>query len=396
METRIINSLEIAASAGFSVSLRTARPLPAGSRTERLLVGHDVRSVLDDWSRRPGVRLARGAASAATMARRRRRLTAVEQASVGHRWSMAAIEQFWLGPGRDLLDRTDVLHLFGSPGPFLLDALDAAGALGVPSLYQSVHSVTADYAADDWRSGFVETCNELDLILVSHAQQADDFRAHFAYRGATREVGQWAYGIEDELLSIRRPRRSNGAIVVGALSRLDPVKGLDTLIRAVAAMPMTTPMRLLIGGDGPQEAELRRLCSELDVDDRVQFLGFVEDRVDFYESIDVFALTSLAEGGPVTGVEAMAAALPVVSTSVGAMPDRLRQHAGVLVPVGDVAALAAALTALIDDPHDRRVLGAAARARYVSEYAAARQAQRLVDTWTGLARRRSKAAPGGP
>jgi glycosyltransferase involved in cell wall biosynthesis len=392
METRIVTAIEIAESAGYSVSVRTARPLVPGSRTQRLLAGHDVRSVLEDWSRRPGIRLARGAAQGALMARRRRRLTDEERAGVGHRWSMAEIEQYWRGPGRELLDATDVLHLFGSPGPFLLDALAAAAALGVPSLYQSVHSVTADYAADAWRSGFVESCNDLDLILVSHPRQADDFREHFAYRGPTLEIGQWAYGIEEELLDIDRRAATDGPIVIGALCRLDPVKDLDSLIRAVAALPAAAAsVQLRIGGDGPQEDELRQLCAELGVADRVHFSGYVEDRVGFYGSIDVFAITSLAEGGPVTGVEAMAAGLPIVSTAVGAMPERLRGDAGILVDPGDVAGIAAALAALADDPAARQTLGATARARYLDELASAQQRRRLIGGWTELARRRRTA-----
>ncbi len=398
LETRVVTAAEIAVAAGYAVSVRTARPLVPGSRTELLLAGQDVWSVVGDWERRPGPRLARGAATAATMVRRRRRLSPDERSGIGHRWSMAANDRYWSGAGRELLERTDVLHLFGPPLPFLVQAMHAADSVGVPSVYQSVHAVTADYAANRWRRGFVETCNELDLILVSHSQQAADFREHFAYRGPTLELGQWAYGIEQELLGIARPRAADGPVVIGALCRLDAVKGLDSLIRAVAqASSAPAPVELRSGGDGPQEPDLRKLASELGVADQVRFEGFVEDRVAFYSSIDIFAITSLAEGGPVTGVEAMAAGLPIVSTPVGAMPDRLCDGIGMLTD-GTQSSITSAVADLAQSAAMRSELGRMARRRYIEQFSEHEQSSLLRRAWSELTESRpdGTARPAGP
>jgi glycosyltransferase involved in cell wall biosynthesis len=293
----------------------------------------------------------------------------------------------WAGAGSALLREVDVVHLFGPPHVFTIAALEAAHAVGTSTLYQSVHAVTAAYASI--RQGFVGTCNLLDLILTSGPDQAADFAEHFGYEGPTRVVQQWAYGIEAELLAVAPATASpDGTFLVGALSRLDAVKGLDVLVRAVAEAAADHPgLRLRIGGTGEEEGALKDLARSLGVADRVELVGYVTDRVAFYEGVDAFAIASRAEGGPVTGVEAMAAGRPIVSTPVGAMPHRLAGGVGRLVDVDDAAGLARALGGLAAAPEERARLGEAARERYLEASSEASQSALLIDTWTQLAER---------
>jgi glycosyltransferase involved in cell wall biosynthesis len=153
------------------------------------------------------------------------------------------------------------------------------------------------------------------------------------------------------------------------------------------AAPDHPGLRLRIGGTGEEEGPLRDLARSLGVADRVELVGFVSDRVAFYEGIDAFAIASHAEGGPVTGVEAMAAGRSIVSTPVGAMPHRLEGGAGRLVPVDDAIELARALGELASAPDERARLGAAARQRYLEASSEASQSALLVATWTELAER---------
>jgi glycosyltransferase involved in cell wall biosynthesis len=97
-----------------------------------------------------------------------------------------------------------------------------------------------------------------------------------------------------------------------------------------------------------------------------------------YRSAGAFALPTRADGAPWVVVEAMAAGLPVVATPVGAIPE-LVGEAGLLVPAGDVRALAAALDRLAAEPGLRRELAARARARAAERYDEARQLPRLVE-----------------
>lgn len=394
LETRIIAAVDLALEAGYDVSVLTARANPPGSPTERALRGRDCRSVIGAWEAQPAVRLERLARRLVGTAQRRRPLTESERRSVGHRRAMAQVGRYWHGEGRELLQRTDVLHLFGPPRRFLVDALLAAHSAGVPTVYQSVHAVTAGYAADPLRRDFVETCNYLDLILVTQQQQSADFHTHFRYRGPVLEIGQWAYGIESELLAIDRVAiAGNQPVVIGSLNRLDPVKGIDRLIRAFAAICGKTNAVLRIGGDGPELSALRTLCARMGVDRRVEFTGYVSDRVGFYRGIDIFVIASDAEGGPVTGVEAMAAGLPVVSTSVGAMPDRLEGGAGILLDSHEPSELNAALEDLCESANHRSMIGSLARSRYIGRYSSTSHAERLLKMWAHVIHTHGSADP---
>ena len=213
-------------------------------------------------------------------------------------------------------------------------------------------------------------------------------RARFGYAGPVTIVEQWADGVEEELLAIDRlPAAPEAGVVrIGSLCRLSGEKGLDTLLAAFARIAPDRPdARLIVAGTGACEADLRHLARRSGITERVEFLGFVPDRAAFYRDVDVFAVCSIEEGGPITGAEAMAAALPIVTTPCGAMPDRVRDGVeGLRIAVGDVDATAAALDRLVGDPALRHDLGAAARARYLERNTRAANEQRLLDLWQGL------------
>ena len=129
-----------------------------------------------------------------------------------------------------------------------------------------------------------------------------------------------------------------------SVARLVPEKGLDTLIRAVAAAD-DRRLVLVLAGDGPEREELERLATELGV--RAVFAGDTawEKIVEVYVAADVFALLSEREPWAVVVNEAAACGLPLVlSDRVGAAHDLLRDgENGALVPAGDVEAAAEAL-----------------------------------------------------
>lgn len=149
-------------------------------------------------------------------------------------------------------------------------------------------------------------------------------------------------------------------VVVLSTARLDPVKGLDLLVRAAARVPR---VHLVLAGSGPEEEALRILAR--DVGASVEFLGFVPpaELPRAYAGADIFALLSRSEPWGVVVVEAAAAGLPLVlSTHVGAAYDLLRPgENGELVPPDDVEAATGALAALAEDPERRSRLGARSR-----------------------------------
>lgn len=132
--------------------------------------------------------------------------------------------------------------------------------------------------------------------------------------------------------------------IIGYLGRLEPYKGVDTLLRAAAGRP---GWRVEITGEGPQRPALEALARELGIADRVSFLGFAEGELlaDRYRRLDIVVVPSIPWPGwreqfCRVAVEAMASGVPVVASRSGAIPDVVAD-AGILVEPGDPVALAA-------------------------------------------------------
>ena len=174
-------------------------------------------------------------------------------------------------------------------------------------------------------------------------------------------------------------RLADGPVVL-EVARLAEVKGQQLLIRALEHLEATA---VLVGRDleedGGYEQELRRLADECGVAGRVVFAGYRDDVPALLAGCDVFCLPSELEGLPLVVLEAMAQAKPVVATAVGGTPELVADgETGVLVPQGDVEALAAALDALLRDPERARRMGEAGRARVEREFSLASSTERVL------------------
>jgi glycosyltransferase involved in cell wall biosynthesis len=122
-------------------------------------------------------------------------------------------------------------------------------------------------------------------------------------------------------------------------------------------------------GDGPLRAELEALTADLNLTDRVRFLGSRDDVAALLVAADVAVLSSRSEGLSLALLEAMAAGKPVVATRVGGNPEVLTDgETGRLVPPADPEALAAALLEVLDQPGQAAALGRAARSRVVERF----------------------------
>jgi glycosyltransferase involved in cell wall biosynthesis len=161
------------------------------------------------------------------------------------------------------------------------------------------------------------------------------------------------------------------ALTVGSLT---PQKAQHVLLEAFARVVADAPAsRLLIAGEGPLRAQLEARRDALGLGECVRFLGARGDVDDLLAAADVFTLSSRREGLPMTLLEAMRAGRAAVVTRAGGCAEAVADaETGLLVPVDDVAALAAALRALLSDPGRSAGLGAAARARWAREFTAER------------------------
>jgi glycosyltransferase involved in cell wall biosynthesis len=169
-------------------------------------------------------------------------------------------------------------------------------------------------------------------------------------------------------------RRSVGlaadAIIVGNVGRLSPEKGQAVFLRAAARLTAEEPrLRLVLAGDGPDEAALRALASELGVADRVIFTGHLADVRPLYRDLDVLALTSFTEGFPNVVLEALCMGVPVLATDVGGVREIITDgETGVLVTAGNTGQIDAALRRMVGDSAGTAALAARGKARVLAQF----------------------------
>lgn len=214
---------------------------------------------------------------------------------------------------------------------------------------------------------FLETAGHSRQKLLTIRYGLDELPA------ASSEIAPEAAGIPE------------GVPLLLAVGRLIAQKDHPTLLRAFARVREGHPeARLAILGSGPLEAQTRALVRELALDDAVVLPGRQEPG-DWLARADVFVHTSRWEGFGIVLLEAMLASLPVVATSVSAVPEIVVPgETGMLVGEGDVEALAYALDVLLADPEQSRRLGAAGLERARREFSVARMTEQTIDVYRDL------------
>src|SRR5262249_51466003 len=139
-------------------------------------------------------------------------------------------------------------------------------------------------------------------------------------------------------------------------------------------------------GEGPEEPKVRDVVRELNLEERVRFLGLRKDVARLLGAADVFLLTSTSEGIPLTVIEAMAAGLPVVGTRLGGMAEGGEDGStGLLTPSGDAAGLAGHLGKLAEDPALRRRMGERGRERARERFSEARMHEAYARVYEEMA-----------
>lgn len=176
--------------------------------------------------------------------------------------------------------------------------------------------------------------------------------------------------LPDRQASRRALGTTPGDIVAVVVGRLCAGKGQAAAIAAAASVRERVPgFKLLLVGDGPLAPELRALAGERGTAGDVIFAGFRGDIEAVLSASDLFLLASEAESLPLSVLEAMAAALPVVSTDVGGLSEAIEDGVtGRLVPPGDPAALADAIVEVLGSPDRGAAMGRAGRLRAESEF----------------------------
>lgn len=182
------------------------------------------------------------------------------------------------------------------------------------------------------------------------------------------------------------------AVIVGIAARLNPVKDMSTLLRGFAAAYREQPqLRLIIAGEGAEEAMLRQLAAELGVAEKVCFAGWLTDTDSFYNALDINTLTSLSETFSYALTEGARFALPTVATQVGGIPFLIQHNVtGLLFQPRDHEALGRHLSALAGDPGLRRRLGEQLLQKGKAEFSIESTIRRQLDIYDAILRRHSR------
>ena len=192
------------------------------------------------------------------------------------------------------------------------------------------------------------------------------------------------YRFADEKISCQEAKANIGlpqnSFVFGTVGRLVPTKGYGYLIEAFAKVHKQIPeSRLVIAGTGRVKEELDAQIEKLGLANSVHLLGYRDDVEQIFRAMDVFVMSSIAEGMPGAIMEAMAASVPCISTSVGGVPDLLEQGGlGMLVPPKDSDALAEAMLSIAKSPPSNLAeMIATARSKTLEKYDCKSVAERL-------------------
>jgi sugar transferase (PEP-CTERM/EpsH1 system associated) len=154
-------------------------------------------------------------------------------------------------------------------------------------------------------------------------------------------------------------------VLIIQVARLDPLKDHATAIRALArVVRQGLKAQLVLVGEGPEEPKIRELVQHQQLESQVRFLGLRSDIPRLLSAADLFWLTSVSEGIPLTLIEALAVGLPIVATRVGGVQEVIEDgKTGLLAPRGDAAALAENVLHLVSRPALRQQMGQWGRER---------------------------------
>ncbi len=258
--------------------------------------------------------------------------------------------------------RYNILHIFGL----------RANLIGrvVGRMFGVQHIITGQRNIDAWRKKRHTLADSLTSHLVS-------VYISNSYAGAdtlcTRErisakkvvvihngIDWSRFSVFSSNGSIRRALRVSLDIpVIVCVGELRDAKGHAYLLEAAATLRSAgKEFRLWLVGDGPLQRAIQHQVRQHSLDETVALLGVREDIPDILSESDIFCLASLWEGLPTCVMEAMSSGLPVVATTVGGVPELVRDgETGLLVPPRNPKALAEALTRLLDSPHMRKAFG---------------------------------------
>lgn len=303
-------------------------------------------------------------------------LARAAEKSTGRPWQISAGETH---RAQEVIQRENcaVLHVFfGNAAVHLLPLLRRAPVPVVVSFHGS------DVAGSMASSAYAEALREMFHLTSLVPCRSEQLAGAVGRLGCPAEKLRLMRTVLPEIPFVFRQPPADGGWKIVQAARLVPKKGLTTALRAFTKFAGKFPAATFtIAGEGPMEADLRKLATELGVADRVRFTGFLaqEDLQHLFRESHIFFHPSETAGGDVEGVpnallEAMAGGLPVVATHHGGIPEVVRNgETGLLSAERDHVALAESLERLANSPALFQKLSERASASVKEQFSAARQ-----------------------
>ena len=249
--------------------------------------------------------------------------------------------------------------------------------------------VSTKHNPDPFRTGVFRFVERALVSRTSRVIAISEAVRRFAVEQVGLPAGKLAtvhYGLDE----LPRAWGSNPPLALGtvptllAVCRLSPQKGLDTAVRALAAVPDAV---LVVLGEGPERERLMTLASSLGLDDRLLLPGRVGDVAAFYRRADVVVHPARWEGFGLAMLEAMLAGKPVVAAHAGSAPELVEDgRTGLLVPVDDADALAEAVSSLLAEPARGAAMGRAGLDRARTVFSVAQMAERTLAVYESVSR----------
>jgi N-acetyl-alpha-D-glucosaminyl L-malate synthase BshA len=161
----------------------------------------------------------------------------------------------------------------------------------------------------------------------------------------------------------------NGEKILVHTSNFRPVKRVPDTIRIFEKIQKEIPSKLILVGDGPDRSECERLSRQLELYDKVKFLGKQDGLVEILSSSDLFLIPSQSESFGLSALEAMACGLPVISSSVGGLPELVRHNeTGFIAEIGDIDRMAKYALELLTNERKYKLFSENSRQRAVNKF----------------------------
>ena len=172
-----------------------------------------------------------------------------------------------------------------------------------------------------------------------------------------------------EACTFRKHIAPDGEKILVHTSNFRQVKRVTDTIRILERVIKEVPTKLILVGDGPDRSECERLCRQLNLFEHVKFLGKQEGLVEILNSADIFLIPSQSESFGLAALEAMSCGKPVVSSSVGGLPELIKHNeTGFIAEIGDIERMARYIIDLLTNDKKYEAFSKSSRDRAINKF----------------------------